>query len=223
MSQIWTTTGDRHMGSKVSLNEQAYQTFRQRLITLRYKPGEYLNTASVMEDLQFGRTPINQAIHRLATEGLLKILPRKGVIVSPLSMDDALELIEVRLVNEALCMQLAVGKVNDRWLEQLRDINQQIAMAGTSAERETMMLLDQRFHQQLAEIAGNQRLAEILDVIHAQAQRFWAKTLSNAGHIHEVVAEHNAIIDALAGGNQQQCISAARRHTLSFKKALLSL
>ncbi|WP_029684696.1 GntR family transcriptional regulator [Tatumella saanichensis] len=223
MSQTWITTDNRPLKSKVSLNEQAYRMFRHRLITLQYKPGEYLNTAAVMEDLQLGRTPINQAIHRLATEGLLKILPRKGVMVSPLSMDDALELIEVRLVNEALCMQLAAGKVSDRSIRQLRELNQQIAVAGNTADRETLMLLDQRFHQQLADIAGNQRLAELLDVIHAQAQRFWAKTLSNAGHIQEVVAEHNAIIDALAGRDQQQCVTAARRHTLSFKKALLSL
>lgn len=83
MSQTWITTDNRPLKSKVSLNEQAYRMFRHRLITLQYKPGEYLNTAAVMEDLQLGRTPINQAIHRLATEGLLKILPRKGVMVSP--------------------------------------------------------------------------------------------------------------------------------------------
>lgn len=63
----------------LSLNEQAYLTFRHRLITLRYKPGDYLNTAQVMDDLEMGRTPINQAIHRLATEGLLQIIPRKAL------------------------------------------------------------------------------------------------------------------------------------------------
>ncbi|MCP1437244.1 DNA-binding GntR family transcriptional regulator [Erwinia persicina] len=206
----------------LSLNEQAYLAFRHRLITLRYKPGDYLNTAQVMDDLEMGRTPINQAIHRLATEGLLQIIPRKGVMVAPLSIDDALELIEVRLVNETLCAQLASQKVNKAHLNQLRELNQQIGLAGGSRNREKMMLLDREFHQVLADIAGNRRLADILSVIHAQAQRFWATTLSSVSHMDEVIAEHNEIIAALASGDIQRVTAATRAHIDSFRRALLS-
>jgi DNA-binding GntR family transcriptional regulator len=206
----------------LSLNEQAYLAFRHKLITLRYKPGEYLNTAQVMDDLAMGRTPINQAIHRLATEGLLQIIPRKGVMVAPLSIDDALELIEVRLVNETLCVELASQKVIDSHIQQLRELNQQIARASESRSREEMMLLDREFHQVLADIAGNSRLSDILSVIHAQAQRFWATTLSNVVHMDEVIAEHNEIIDALESGDTQRAADAARSHIFSFKRALLS-
>lgn len=205
----------------LSLNEQAYLAFRYRLITLRYKPGEYLNTAQVMDDLEMGRTPINQAIHRLSTEGLLQIIPRKGVMVAPLSIDDAMELIEVRLVNETLCAELASQKVNNMHLEKLRTLNRQIVHAGQSRDREEMMLLDREFHQILADIAGNRRLSDILSVIHAQTQRFWATTLSNLPHIEEVIREHDEIIDALASGDTQRASGAAREHILSFKRALL--
>ncbi|WP_058972591.1 GntR family transcriptional regulator [Type-D symbiont of Plautia stali] len=206
----------------LSLNEQAYLAFRHKLITLRYKPGEYLNTAQVMDDLDMGRTPINQAIHRLATEGLLQIIPRKGVMVAPLSIDDALELIEVRLVNETLCVELASQKALASQIDQLRDLNQQIARASESRSKEKMMLLDREFHQVLADIAGNSRLADILSVIHAQAQRFWATTLSSVVHMDEVIAEHNEIIDALASGDTQRAADAARAHIFSFKRALLT-
>lgn len=205
-----------------SLNEQAYRAFRHRLITLRYKPGDYLNTAQVMEDLAMGRTPVNQAIHRLATEGLLQIIPRKGVMVAPLSIDDALELIEVRLVNETLCAQLASQKVDEAHIIALRELNQQIAVASEARDREKMMLLDREFHQVLAEIAGNRRLADILSVIHAQAQRFWAMTLSSVSHMDEVIAEHDEIIAALAAGDTQRAAEAARAHIYSFKRALLA-
>ncbi|WP_380180774.1 GntR family transcriptional regulator [Kalamiella sp. sgz302252] len=205
-----------------SLNEQAWLALRHRLITLRYKPGDYLNTAQVMEDLAMGRTPVNQAIHRLATEGLLHIIPRKGIMVAPLSIDDALELIEVRLVNEGLCLELASQKANEAQIGQLRELNQQIAAAGEARDREKMMLLDREFHQALAEIAGNSRLTDILSVIHAQAQRFWAMTLSSVAHIDEVIAEHNEIIAALAAGDTQRAAEAARAHIYSFKRALLA-
>ncbi|RJK64812.1 GntR family transcriptional regulator [Serratia marcescens] len=205
----------------VSLNELAYRRFKQALVTLSYKPGEYLNTAQVMNDLDMGRTPINQAIHRLANEGLLQVIPRKGVMVSPLSMDDALELIEVRLANEMLCMQLASQRITERQIATLTELNRQIEAASQERDRVRMMTLDHEFHQELAQIAGNNMLADILSVLHARAQRFWASTLSREGHMREVIDEHRAIIAALAAQDSVAAAEAAQAHILSFRSALL--
>lgn len=205
----------------VSLNELAYRRFKQALVTLSYKPGEYLNTAQVMNDLDMGRTPINQAIHRLANEGLLQVIPRKGVMVSPLSMDDALELIEVRLANEMLCMQLASQRITERQIATLTELNRQIEAASQERDRVRMMTLDHEFHQELAQIAGNNMLADILSVLHAMAQRFWASTLSREGHMREVIDEHRAIIAALAAQDSAAAAEAAQAHILSFRSALL--
>jgi len=205
-----------------SLNETAYLRFRQALVTLHYKPGEYLNTAQVMDDLSLGRTPINQAIHRLASEGLLQIIPRKGVMVSPLSIDDALKLIEVRLANELLCIQLVCKKINTKELESLRAVHQQLVQASTDFNTIDLMALDRQFHETLSEISANKWLADILSVIHAQAQRFWASTLSNAVHIQEVIEEHDAIISALENRDLAVAEQAISGHILSFKQSLLS-
>ncbi|WP_338570334.1 GntR family transcriptional regulator [Erwinia billingiae] len=207
--------------SGLSLNEQAYSRFRQALVTLGYKPGEYLNTAQVMSDLAMGRTPVNQAIHRLANEGLLQIIPRKGVMVSPLSVDDALELIDVRLANEMLCMRLASSRISAQELSELDAINQQIEAASERRDRDEMMLLDNQFHQLLARISGNKMLMDILSVLHAQSQRFWASSLSKEGHMQEVIEEHRAIISALAARDGQAAANAAEVHILSFRHALL--
>jgi DNA-binding GntR family transcriptional regulator len=205
----------------LSLNEQAYRRFKQALVTLSYKPGEYLNTAQVMSDLSMGRTPVNQAIHRLSNEGLLQIIPRKGVMVSPLSIDDALELIEVRLANEVLCMKLASQRIAAQDIAELEAINQQIEVASQQRDRDGMMLLDNQFHQLLAKVAGNKMLMDILSVLHAQAQRFWASSLSKEGHMQEVIEEHRAIISALAARDAQAAADAAEGHILSFHNALL--
>nr|WP_154325016.1 GntR family transcriptional regulator [Pantoea sp. 201603H] len=206
----------------ISLNELAYLRFKQALITLSYKPGDYLNTAQVMADLEMGRTPINQAIHRLAAEGLLQVIPRKGVMVAPLSIDDALELIEVRLANESLCIRLACPRVTAADIATLRALNLKIADACNQRDRIAMMMLDREFHHLLASIAANGRLSDILSVIHAQAQRFWATTLSQEIHMQEVIAEHNAIIDALSMQNVMAAEAATQEHILSFKRALLA-
>ncbi|WP_455814027.1 GntR family transcriptional regulator [Pseudomonas graminis] len=206
----------------ISLNELAYLRFRQALITLQYKPGDYLNMAQVMADLEVGRTPVNQAVHRLAAEGLIQILPRKGVMVAPLSLDDAFELIEVRLVNELLCIRLAAARITTGQIEQLREVNARLAQASQQRDPLAMMQCDNQFHHLLAGIAANRRLMDILSIIHAQAQRFWATTLSDAGHMEEVIVEHNAIITALEEGNLSAAEQATQHHILSFKHALLT-
>lgn len=217
-----TTVQNKGKHRMISLNETAYLRFRQALVTLHYKPGEYLNTAQVMDDLALGRTPINQAIHRLASEGLLQVIPRKGVMVSPLSIDDALKLIEVRLANELLCIQLVCQKINSKELERLRQVHQHVIQASTDFNTIDLMALDRQFHETLSEISANKWLADILSVIHAQAQRFWASTLSNQVHIKEVIDEHEAIIAALEKRDLQAAEKAISEHILSFKQSLLS-
>jgi len=207
----------------ISLNETAYLRFRQALITLRYKPGEYLNTAQVMDDLEMGRTPINQAIHKLAGEGLLQIIPRKGVMVSPLSIDDALRLIDVRLANELLCIQLVCKKITQKELELLKSLHQSVIKASHEHNTPEMMTLDRKFHEALSDISDNKWLADILSVIHAQAQRFWASTLSSESHMKEVVDEHHEIISALENKDLARAEQAVSSHILSFKQSLLNI
>ena len=114
----------------MSQNEQAYEQLRQALTTLVYKPGDYLSTASLMDELALGRTPINHALHRLATEGLVQVIPRKGVIVAPLSINDALELVDVRMANEALCMRLAAERITKAEVTELRRLAREFDQAA---------------------------------------------------------------------------------------------
>lgn len=77
----------------VSQNERAYRRLKDDIVSLRLKPGDALNEAGLCAELGLGRTPVNQALHRLMHEGLVRILPRKGVLVQPLSMDEFAHLI----------------------------------------------------------------------------------------------------------------------------------
>ncbi|MBU9843610.1 GntR family transcriptional regulator [Rahnella sp. FRB 231] len=203
------------------MNELAYRRFKQALVTLSYKPGDYLNTAQVMAELQMGRTPVNQAIHRLENEGLLQIIPRKGVMVSPLSLDDALELIEVRLANEILSVKLACKRISKQDIVALTAVNEEMNIAVQERNRNRMVSLDLHFHQLIVEISGNLILKDILSVLHTRSQRFWASSLSKEGHRMEVIEEHRAIITALESEDSQAAATAAETHILSFRDALL--
>ncbi|MPM79051.1 hypothetical protein SDC9_126082 [bioreactor metagenome] len=205
----------------LSQNELAYTQLKHRLTTLFYKPGEYLNTAALMADLQLGRTPLNHALHRLATEGLVQIIPRKGVMVAPLSIDDALHMIEVRLVNECLCAKLAAQHITQAELDELRAISQDFDRAVAERNVAETMNCDRQFHETIASASRNPVLIEVLRVLHARSQRFWAISLSKAGHVTEVQGEHQGILDALVRGDAEAAQHAVASHILSFRQALL--
>lgn len=216
----------REVGSQepvaISQNEQAYALLHDRLTTLAYKPGEYLNTANLMEDLSLGRTPINHALHRLNNEGLVQIIPRKGVVVSPLSIDDALHMIEVRLANEVLCARLAAQQITSQEIEQLRSVAFAFNQAVANRKVPEMMQLDRIFHEVIANASRNPVLVDVLRVLHGKSQRFWAISLSTHGHVPEVQDEHEQILRALAAGNADEAERCVKAHVLSFKDALLS-
>lgn len=215
-------TSARRPEAAISLNETAYLRLKEALVTLAYKPGEYLNTAQVMERLGVGRTPVNQALHRLSAEGLVHIIPRKGAMASPLSINDALELIEVRLVNEVLCMRLAAAGITESELAELQAIAEQFETAAERRDAMSVMNLDRLFHEKIAAAARNAMLQDILSVLHARSQRFWAISLAAEGHLAEVIEEHRTILAALRRHDADAAAEAAKTHVLSFKASMLN-
>lgn len=205
----------------LSQNALAYNKLKQLITTLAYKPGDSLNINELMHDLSLGRTPINHALHRLSSEGLVHIIPRKGVMVTPLSIDNALEIVEVRIANEGLCARLAAAKITDAELGQLDSLIEEFENAVGRRDMGAAISIDRLFHEQIALASRNSVLSEFLKVIQAQSQRFWATTLSSEEHLLEVFTEHRAIRDALAVGDAAKAVAAVEEHVESFKRSLL--
>ncbi len=214
-------TAPRKSGDGASQNELAYERLKEGLTTLVYRPGDYLNTAALMSDLQLGRTPLNHALHRLATEGLVQIIPRKGVMVSPLSIDDALHLIDVRLANESLSARLGARRITASQLDALRQAAAAFDQAVAERDVARTMSCDRQFHELIADASGNPVLIEVLRVLHARSQRFWAISLSAPGHVVEVQNEHQMIVAALAAGDAEAAVAGVEGHILSFRRSLL--
>jgi len=200
-----------------SLVEQAYQDLKLRIITCRYRPGEALSEAAICLDLQIGRTPVHQAIHRLVADGLASILPRKGVMVRPVSMDEALEIIEVRVVTECYCARLAADRADQAELQRLEGILESSAKIAKTRNVEQMMLLDREFHDVLARAAKNTVLADVLRNLHERSLRFWFISLQHAEHHLKVLAQHRAIVAALHGRNPDAAEAAMREHICAFQ------
>lgn len=205
----------------MSHNERAYAVLKDKLTTLAYPPGDFLNIATLVDKLEIGRTPINHALHRLSNEGLVQIIPRKGVVVSPLSIDDALHLIEVRLANERLCARLAAERVTAVEIDDLRSVAAAFDAAVLTRDMPLIMNCDRLFHERIAAASGNSILIEILKVLHARSQRFWAISLASEGHMAEVTVEHHEIVAALAAHDADAAVRAVESHIFSFRQSLL--
>ncbi|MDK4716007.1 GntR family transcriptional regulator [Rhizobium sp. CNPSo 4039] len=213
---------ERPTKDALSQNDLAYITLRDKLIDLSYRPGEYLNTATLIDELKLGRTPINHALHRLEMERLIQILPRKGVIVAPLSIDDAMDLIEVRLANEVLCVRLATERITAEELAEIERICCSFRDVMDKRDIRKIMELDRSFHEAIASASRNPILIDILKVVHGRAQRFWALSFENEGHLQEIAEEHEAVLKAMNERSADAAAEAIRTHINSFRSSMMN-
>ena len=115
-----------------------------------------------------------------------------------------------------LCLRLAAGAITDADLAELQVIADQFEDAARQRDAVSVMNLDRRFHEKIALVARNPILQDILNVLHARSQRFWAISLASERHLQEVIDEHRAIVAALRGRDADAAADAARTHVLSF-------
>ena len=151
-------------------------------------------------------------------EGLVEVIPRKGVIVKPVSLHDVAEIIEARVTIEAQGVRLAAERADEALIEKLADTLALAQQSTVARNIEQMMLLDREFHQALAYATRNDVLAEILGKLHDRALRFWFISLTDADHHAEVQSEHMLILDAVRNRNPDAAEAAMKSHIESFRR-----
>lgn len=203
-----------------SLLDRAYNEIKFRIITCHYRPGEVLREAAISFELKIGRTPIHQAIHHLVKDGLVSIMPRKGVMVRAVSIDEVMEIIGVRLATECYCARLAADLADDTELKQLHGIVESSEKMMEKRNVEQMMLFDREFHDTLARAAKNSVLTDVLRNLHERLLRFWFISLRDTDHHRDVLAQHRAIVKALQSRQPDTAEAAMRDHILAFQRSV---
>jgi DNA-binding GntR family transcriptional regulator len=201
-----------------SLRDVAYDAIKHQIITCAFKPGEYLNEAYVSAKLGIGRTPVHQALDRLMLEDMVEVIPRKGVIVKPVSLEEVMQIIEVRLINESYGVRLTAERADDTDIAMLSDILGRAREWTAVRNVKEMMLLDREFHSVMARAARNTVLAEILRRLQERSLRFWFISLTAPDHHQEVLAEHDAILNAIRQRDADAAEAAIRAHIESFRR-----
>jgi DNA-binding GntR family transcriptional regulator len=204
-----------------SLRDAAYEAIKHRIITCAFKPGEYLNEAYVSATLGIGRTPVHQAIDRLMLDGLVEVIPRKGVIVKPVSLEEIMQIVEVRLLNESYCVRLAAARAERDDIAQLSDILARARQWTEARSSEHLMLLDREFHTSIARASQNSVLRDMLVKLHDRSLRFWFISLNRPGHHQSVHQQHESVLAAIKDRDPDRAQNAMRTHIEAFRTNLV--
>lgn len=154
-----------------SLAGQAYRLLEEQLVTLRLMPGDLITEKDLVEKAGIGRTPVREAIQRLSAEGLLQVIPRKGLMVTPLRRSDLGQIIEARRVLERLLVVKAAERATSDQRQALRVLAGQIQATDNDLER--FFRLDQYLNDVLEAACHNRFLVKALTAMHSQCRRLW--------------------------------------------------
>jgi DNA-binding GntR family transcriptional regulator len=200
LAESWTA---EPMGRVAApLREQVIAALRQAIMEFQLKPGQRLVERELIEQLGVSRTTIREALRELASEGLVTVVPQRGAMVSAPSLEEAIDLYEVRAALESLVVQHFVDRATDEEVERLIGTidNLEVVTNRTDDIRETLAAKD-RFYAVLIAGARSAALQQLLEGIQARVQVLRATSLSEVGRSHEVVTELRAVVEAIKDRN----------------------
>jgi DNA-binding GntR family transcriptional regulator len=201
------------LGQEEPLVDSVYRVLRDAICEGRVEPNHKLAQIPLAEQLGISRTPVRDALQRLAQERLVRAVSWRGFVVSEFSVRDAVDIYEVRLALEPLAARKAVGRHSRAQIAELLDncdAMDEIAEAKISAVYE----LNHRFHSGVVEPCGNQVLVRTLDQLWqmpASLRMFHAQAVHSHA-LEQTAQEHRAIVDALVDGDEALLEERAYAH-----------
>jgi DNA-binding GntR family transcriptional regulator len=202
-----------------SLADRAYYAIRESIVTLALEPGSVLSERELIERLGIGRTPVREALRRLAQEKLVEVYPRRGMFVTTVDMRDLARLCEVRLALEPAAARFAAERATEADLVELRGLFDELERDDPQDWR-GLMDLDERIHRAVYRAGHNRFLEETLEEYYALALRIWVMATHHKGALHEAVLEHGLLLGAILGGNGRKAESIMREHVAAFERAM---
>ena len=202
---------------RTNLNDQVYETLRDRILSRRPGPGGKLSLHELATELGVSRSPVHHALTRLVTEGLLTVRSRRGYYVSPVTAQALVEGYEVRLALELHAAAAVVGRLEAAQLARLYELMEATAAAVSHEEWDAA---NAAFHEYQVDLAGNQLLSrfyrELSVNLMMQVIRGGRLEVSDA-----LADEHLAIVEALAAGHGPAAERAIRAHIETGRRIAL--
>ena len=199
-------------GFSGSLGQRVYQTLRQAILSLEYRPGEVLRKPEICEALGVSRSPVADAVARLQTEGLVDVVPQAGTFVARFSMQEIREGAFLREAIEVAAIERVASIITDEQLTLLRrNLTVQAALIA-DGDIPGYYAMDAAMHELLLSFTGFPRLAQVSETAWAHVNRARQLVLPVPGRIEATLAEHQAILAALETRDPEAARAAVRGH-----------
>ena len=210
------------LSDRLSLRQQAYDEIKRGILDSRYPPGALISENQLALELRISRTPVREALRDLATAGLVRVLPQRGIIVSELRVEDALEVYQLREQLEGFATRLAAERLgpDDQtgFEREHRQALDHLARGRLRLAYDCSVLM----HARIIDMARNSRLTQFMNQLADQTHRFGLLTLRN-GRAEPAIREHGEIIQALVERDGALAAERMLTHLRADRDMVLSL
>ena len=197
------------------LSDQAYSRIKRDIVDCVLHPGSAVTEMQLTRRYQFGKAPVRAALVRLRQEGLVSPVPRRGYVISPITIKDVQDLFEFRLLLEPGMTRLAAGRITTEDIRRLKAMCRADKLSGTAFNR-----ANTEFHVAIARAGGNERVAISLAHLHEWMERLFHLKMSSEDQT-DGLEEHSLLLDALVRGDAAAAEEIATNHIEKARKKVM--
>ncbi len=199
-------------------SDVAFGLLQAMILDLRLAPGAFLNEQSLADELGLGRMPVREALARLAKDRFVTILPRRGIVVTPLTLDDVLDMFEAREAIECGVAYIAATRATEQDLTTLRQLVETVNAARVTEDPEQFLMDDHAVHTFLVHMIKNPLLQDAADRLLLHSLRFWRLYWKNRQPKQEAMLSHSDLLAALESHDPSAAEKAMRSHLQSSRQ-----
>jgi len=202
--------------------EQAYVELHDRIVTLRLPPGAALREDQLMAELGIGRTPLREAVKRLALENLVAVQPRRGTFVTAVEAADIANISEVRAELEGLAAELAAERLDPESHAAAARLLHEVEELSRPDDQDWLMRFDERIHRFTWDAARNPYLSETLERYFTHSLRIWYLVLDRVPSLGHAVHDQTQLLEAIIDRDGPRARSIMHEHVLAFQREILA-
>jgi DNA-binding GntR family transcriptional regulator len=215
-----SVVSERRGSQRGLLADRAYRALRDRLVTLRIPPGSPIDEDAIGRELKMGRTPVREAIKRLALENLVTVFPRRGTFASEINITDLAHISEVRAQLEGHAAYRAAERITDPQRAELAGLLAELELSRGNDDVEALMELDATVHRFIYHCGGNPFLEETLGRYLNLSLRIWYLVIDRLPHLFARVHEHEDVLRAIEAGEAARAREILGAHIATFEREI---
>jgi len=201
--------------------EQAYKKIKDMLKTGELKPGDVTSVNELMSKFKIGRSPLRDAVLRLSDEGIIQVLPRKGIFIKGINSKEVKELFQLRLAIELFAVECIIDNYDEKSLNELEKVLLDQQKSAEKNDNDGFMIADENFHKKLVGMLNNSKMNQILEESRRRLSLYGFKTLTFHNNMIESAEEHKKILDAIKNKDKKKAREEIAKHLTRTKNIII--